>query len=71
MIWKSVLSLAAVGGIGFFSYKTAQIYLLRRKYSHLPGPPCTGILGFYTGNIDLILKYLNEGKIFSDLVLDM
>jgi hypothetical protein len=71
MLLKGVLSLAAVSGLGFFTYKTVQIYLMRRKYQHLPGPSCNGILGFYTGNIGLILKYLRDKKIFSDLILDL
>nr|QUF59390.1 cytochrome p450 CYP3049F1 [Brachionus angularis] len=58
-------------GLTFFLYKTMKIYLLRKKYSHLPGPKTNGIIGFYMGNLDLAIKYLNEGKILADLMLEL
>lgn len=59
----------AVALISFFVYKTIKIYLIRRKYRHLPGPPTHGIFGFYMGNLDIAIKIMKEGKVFADLML--
>lgn len=40
---KNLAILAASFGFGFFAYKTLQIYLVRRKYSHIPGPKTKGL----------------------------
>ena len=61
----------AVALISFLVYKTIKIYLIRRKYQHLPGPPTHGILGFYMGNLDMALKVMKEGKVFADLMLSL
>ena len=33
-----------VGGLAasYAVYSTYKIYILRRKYAHIPGPPCSG-----------------------------
>nr|UOU03256.1 cytochrome P450 3049B1-2 [Brachionus rubens] len=64
-----LLGLLAGLGLVSFTYKTIKIYLLRRKYSHIPGPKTHGILGFYLGNIPDLIKVSNE-KILWDLVTD-
>lgn len=55
----------------FFIYKTIKIYLIRKKFRHLPGPPTNGILGFYLGNLNLAVKIMKEGKVFADLMLQL
>ncbi len=53
-----------------FLYKSVKIFKLRQKYKHIPGPPSKGIFGFYFGNLDLIVKATNDGKILADLVVE-
>lgn len=53
------------------AYKTVKIYLLRRKYRHIPGPPTNGLFGFYMGNLDIAAKIMKEGKVFADLMLEL
>ena len=65
---KKIFSFIGCVGAGFFIYKTLKIYIIRRKYRHVPGPKTKGILGFYLGNLDEAIRVLNEGKIFSDLM---
>ncbi|CAF0860746.1 unnamed protein product [Brachionus calyciflorus] len=52
-----------------FAYTTFKIYLLRRKYKHLPGPKTKGILEFYFGHYFTINKYLSQGNIIGQLQL--
>lgn len=66
---KGALSVLLGTGLAFLAYKTFKIYLLRRKYRHIPGPKTKGILGFYLGNV-LDIKNLPKNKIFPDLVAD-
>jgi hypothetical protein len=54
-----------------FSYYTLQIYNLRKKYNHIPGPPADGIFGFYLGNsIELAVHRKINNKLMSDLFLE-
>lgn len=62
--------LIAILGSSYLVYKTLRIYLNRRKYRHLPGPPTNGILGFYFGNVIDMPKYLENGKIFNQFLLE-
>jgi len=42
---------------------------MRKKYSHIPGPPTKGIIGFYLGNLQRIRQVMNsDGKILADLL---
>lgn len=66
---KSILSVVLGAGLSFIVYKTLKIYLLRRKYRHIPGPKTQGILGFYLGNVIEIMN-LPKSKIFPDLIAD-
>nr|AHL88993.1 cytochrome p450 3049B1 [Brachionus koreanus] len=66
---KSALSILLGTGLSLFAYKTLKIYLLRRKYRHIPGPATKGLLGFYLGNV-LDIKNLPKNKIFPELVAD-
>ena len=51
-----------------FVCKTVDIYLKRRKYRHIPGPPIHGILGFYLDNY-LNAKFAEKENVkFMDLV---
>lgn len=70
VIFKLLLGLA-LALLAIVIYKTVKIYLIRRKYRHLPGPPTNGLLGFYLGNLDLAAKIMKEGKIFADLMLEL
>ncbi|RNA33734.1 cholesterol 24-hydroxylase-like, partial [Brachionus plicatilis] len=45
------------------------LYLLRQKYSHIPGPKTNGLLGFYLGNIPE-LKELVKLKMVPDILTD-
>ena len=43
--WLNLRSIGMVTlalGASFITYKTIRIYLLRRKYSHIPGPNTNG-----------------------------
>jgi hypothetical protein len=62
--------LVLLGSSSYVAYKTLQIYLKRRKYCHIPGPPTDGILGFYFGNVLNMPKYLENGKIFNQFLLE-
>nr|UOU03257.1 cytochrome P450 3049B1-1 [Brachionus rubens] len=64
-----LLALLAGVGLTTFGYKTLQIYLLRRKYRHIPGPKTQGILGFYLGNAIDIAASANK-KTFPDVISD-
>ena len=64
-----LLSLIAGFGLTFVGYKTLKIYLLRRKYRHIPGPKTHGLLGFFLGNVPDIAN-LPKDKIFHDLIID-
>lgn len=64
------LSLVLVALV-LLAYHTVKMYILRRKYRHIPGPATKGIIGFYMGNLDLALKVMNDGKIFADWMLEL
>nr|AHL88995.1 cytochrome p450 3049C1 [Brachionus koreanus] len=49
------------------AYFTFKQYLYRQKYSHIPGPPTEGILEFFFGNFNTIVKCLTEKNIIPDL----
>jgi hypothetical protein len=71
LIRAKKLNLAIAGSvIGLFCYKTFKIYLARKKFRHIPGPPTHGILGFYLGNLDELVAVMNSGKILADLILE-
>ena len=67
-VTKCLLSIAIIAALIFIIKKTIKIYVLRKKYNHLPGPPATGLLGFYLGNLDQALRTINDNKILSDLM---
>ena len=56
--------------ICLIGYKTFRIYLNRKKFKHIPGPPTKGILGFYLGNLDEIVRTMKSGRILADLTND-
>ncbi|CAF0954298.1 unnamed protein product [Brachionus calyciflorus] len=64
-----IISILAAFGLGLIGYKTIRIYLLRRKYRHIPGPKTRGLLGFYLGNI-VDIRNLPKNKIFHDLIIE-
>jgi hypothetical protein len=68
LITKCLTLISIVLTGGFCLYKTVKIYRLRKKYSHLPGPPANGLLGFYLGNLREAIKAINEKKVLSDLM---
>ena len=54
----------------FSTYFTVQIYILRQKYQHIPGPPSNGILGFYLGNlIELMIDTRYKKRIMNETFL--
>jgi hypothetical protein len=69
LMTRSVLLSLTSSALGFFLYKTLSIYLMRKKYSHIPGPPTRGLLGFYLGNLQRIRQVMNtDGTILADLL---
>jgi hypothetical protein len=58
-----------IGCTSIFAYWTLRIYLNRRKFRHIPGPPTKGILGFYFGNMTEVLAGLRNDELFNDIVL--
>jgi hypothetical protein len=52
---------------GIFTHYTIKTYLLRQKYKHIPGPPATGLIGFYLGNTPEFVKLKKEGKEFLEI----
>nr|AHL88997.1 cytochrome p450 3049E1 [Brachionus koreanus] len=63
---KILISLSAAL-VGAFSYYSFKIFLLRRKYRHLPGPSSKGLIGFYFGQYFRIVKHISAKKILQDL----
>lgn len=53
--------------VGSLTYITLQIYFLRQKYKHIPGPPATGLTGFYLGNL---IELRNKKGLMSDKFLE-
>lgn len=45
---KSIAILASTLGLSYFAYRTLTIYLTRRKYRHIPGPPADGFVSSHT-----------------------
>nr|UOU03254.1 cytochrome P450 3049B2 [Brachionus rubens] len=69
LLKTNALLIFSISILFLFTYKTIQIYLLRRKYSHIPGPKTNGIIGFYLGNIPE-LKRLMKTKMVPDILVD-
>ncbi len=67
---SGLLKVVAYLASSYAIYKTIQIYLLRRKYRHIPGPPATGLFGFYLGNVIDMPKYLKNQKVYNDFISD-
>lgn len=61
-----------IGGtaLSYFIYKSLKIYMMRRQYDHIPGPPTKGILGFYFGNLEKLVNVMNNGQILSDVMIE-
>ena len=56
--------------ISFITFFTLKIYEIRKRYSHIPGPPTKGILGFYLGNAIELVQNEKKKRVAADLVLD-
>ena len=57
--------------VGFFTYFTVKIYILRLKYKHIPGPSSDGLLGFYFGNFPEFLRHKRrKNGLHNDLFLE-
>lgn len=65
MILNILISILSV----LFGLYTFKIFILRRKYAHIPGPPANGLIGFYFGNFYEVAKYRASGKIAPDLTV--
>ena len=66
-----IASCLVAASVVLFSYYTVKIYLLRSRYSHIPGPGTKGIFGFYLGNVlDLRKTVHKDKKIADDLILE-
>lgn len=70
LIYKS-LALAGASCAGLLAYFSIKLYLTRRKYNHIPGPPSrSGILGFYLGNLLDIVEAYKKGVTFPELLVE-
>ncbi|RNA07543.1 cholesterol 24-hydroxylase-like [Brachionus plicatilis] len=65
---KILVSLSAIL-LGAFSYHSIRLYLIRRKYRHLPGPRSKGIIGFYFGQYFDIIEHVSSKRILQELHL--
>ena len=63
-----IITFLSVGILTFLIYKIVDLYIKRRKYSHIPGPPADGILGFFFGNLKEIIKSTKNDGMFTDLL---
>lgn len=70
-MFKEYLKLTLLSPFLFVIYKTYKIYVIRKKYCHIPGPKTKGLLGFYLGNLEQAIKYLKGGQILADMMLDL
>jgi len=68
--YKILIQSSLTAILGLFSYYTLKIYLQRRKYKHLPGPPANGILGFYLGNTIELLNKQRQGVELVDILTE-
>ena len=64
---KTITGVLTALVVGYAGFKTCQIYFSRKKYSKFPGPPSSGILGFYLGNLPDIINCFKNKKIMNDL----
>ena len=53
----------------FFFRLTYQIYTMRKKFAHIPGPATHGVLGFYLGNVSDLVNSAMEGVVLPELTL--
>lgn len=67
--YSEILKLSICASLILLVYKTIKLYLLRQKYSHIPGPKTNGLLGFYLANIPE-LKELVKLKMVPDILTD-
>jgi len=65
-----MIAILATALISFMTYFTLKIYEIRKRYSHIPGPPTKGILGFYLGNAIELVENEKKKRVAADLVLD-
>jgi hypothetical protein len=62
---------ALVGiSVGYIIFRVGKIYILRRKYKHIPGPPTKGIFGYFFGNVLETFEWVKKGKIFPDFLFE-
>jgi len=52
------------------SYYTIKIYNLRKKFAHIPGPPATGLIGFYLGNVLEIRNFRNNDQLLMHNIVE-
>ena len=65
---EMLIGLSSGAFFAYFFYKTYSIYLVRKKYRDIPGPPTNGILGFYFGNFLEVRAAAKSGRLVLDLV---
>nr|UOU03253.1 cytochrome P450 3049B3 [Brachionus rubens] len=60
-----LIFIALIGVIScFIGYFTIHLYFKKKKYSHIPGPKPSGLLGFYFGNLGEALDNIKNNKMF-------
>ena len=66
---ESVIAVSISGAVlAYFFYISYDIYVKRKKYRHIPGPPANGLVGFYLGNLREIATSIGNGVMYSDLI---
>ena len=67
MNFKEIIISVSVGAVlAFVGYRIFNIYLKRKKYSHIPGPPADGLFGFIFGNLFEMIKMTRKSGNFAD-----
>lgn len=67
---KLIASSLATFIAGYMSYYTVKMYQIRKRYSHIPGPPANGLIGFFFGNALELVENDKKKRVAADLVLD-
>jgi hypothetical protein len=50
--WMKISQLLGGLASSYIIYKTIRIYLIRRKYRHIPGPPTKGFTNFFIFSLE-------------------
>ena len=68
-LFTKTLALLIGSSTSLFAYWTLTMYLKRRKYRHIPGPPIKGLFGLYFGNMQEVIENGKKGGLYYELLL--